>query len=68
VVGGFRFPEELGEKAKSILGLKFLGKIARDENVEEYVLSGKSLLNLPSESSAYVSVKKILDEAGYSKH
>ena len=68
IVGGFRFPEELGEKAKSILGLKFLGKIARDENVEEYVLSGKSLLNLPSGSSAYVSVKKILDVAGYSKH
>jgi CO dehydrogenase nickel-insertion accessory protein CooC1 len=57
----------LGNQAEKSLGLKFLGKIARDENVEEYVLSGKSLLNLPSESPAYVSVKKIMGEAGYIK-
>ncbi|MDI6690348.1 MAG: AAA family ATPase [Candidatus Bathyarchaeota archaeon] len=67
VVGGFRFPQELGKQAQESLGFKFLGKIARDERVEEYVLAGKSLLNLPSESPAYVSVKKIMGESGYSK-
>ncbi|MGQ9530477.1 MAG: ATP-binding protein [Candidatus Bathycorpusculaceae bacterium] len=67
VIGGFRFPEELGNEAERILGVKFLGKIAHDKNVEEYVLAGKSLLNIPPESPAYVSVKKIMDRAGYIK-
>ncbi|MGQ9507125.1 MAG: ATP-binding protein [Candidatus Bathycorpusculaceae bacterium] len=67
VVGGFRFPEELGNQAEKILELKFLGKIARDEKVEKYVLAGKSLLAIPSESPAYGSVKKIMEKAGYIK-
>jgi CO dehydrogenase maturation factor len=65
VVGGFRFPENLENQAKESLKHEFLGKIARDENVEEYVLAGKSLLNLPSDTSAYLSVKKIMERAGY---
>jgi CO dehydrogenase maturation factor len=65
VVGGFRFPESLGEKAEKLLKHKFLGKIVSDESVEKQVLAGKSLLELPSNSPAYVSVKKILKEAGY---
>ena len=65
IVGGYRFPEELKKKARESLKLEYLGKIARDENVEEYVLAGKSLLELPSDSSAYVSVKNIMKNAGY---
>lgn len=67
VVGGFRFPENLENHAKKSLKHEFLGKIARDENVEEYVLAGKSLLNLPSGTSAYLSVRKIMEKAGYIK-
>ncbi len=67
VVGGFRFPEGLEKRVGKPLQFKFLGNIARDENVEEYVLSGKSLLNLPSKTQAYVSVKKIMENAGYIK-
>ncbi len=65
IVGGFRFPEELKEKARESLRLEYLGKIVRDEKVEEYVLAGKSLLELPSDSPAYVSIRKILKNAGY---
>jgi len=65
IVGGFRFPEELKEKARESLRLAYLGKIAPDEKVEEYVLTGKSLLELPPDSPAYVSVRNILKNAGY---
>lgn len=65
VVGGYRFPEKLGEEAERKLGLKFLGKIAYDENVEKFVLSGRSLLEIPDDSPAYRSVKEIMKRAGY---
>ncbi len=68
VVGGFRFPENLEKKAMETLPFKFLGRIAYDENVEDYVLSGKPLLNLPSNTPAYNSVKRIMESAGYIKH
>jgi CO dehydrogenase maturation factor len=45
--------------------LEYLGKISYDKEVENYVLYGKSLLELPESSSAYQSVKKILQKAGY---
>jgi CO dehydrogenase maturation factor len=65
VIGGFRFPESLESKAEKSLKHKFLGKIAYDEKVEEHVLFGASLIDLSSDSPAYVSVKKIMKTAGY---
>lgn len=65
VVGGFRFPESLENQARQTLKVEFLGKITCDEEVQEYVLEGKSLLDLPSQTPAYVSVKKIMERAGY---
>jgi len=67
VVGGFRFPEGLEKRAEKLLKLEFLGKITNDEKVEEHIFAGQSLLELPSESSAYVSVKRIMEKAGYTK-
>lgn len=67
VIGGFRFPEDLKGQAGDATKLEFLGKIAYDKAVEEYVLSGKSLLNLPQDSPAYVSVKKIMEKAGHAQ-
>jgi CO dehydrogenase maturation factor len=67
IVGGFRFPEGLENRAEKSLKLDFLGKIAYDEKVEEHVLYGNSLLDLPSDSLAYVSVKKVMERAGYVK-
>lgn len=65
LVGGNRFPEGLEAQAKTQLKLKFLGSISQDEKVEEFVLAGKSLLDLPADSPAYVSVKRILRAAGH---
>jgi len=65
VVAGFRFPESLTAEIQRRLSLPYLGKIAYDPQVEQYVLAGKSLLDLPSSSPAYLSVKRILKSAGY---
>jgi len=67
IIGGFRFPERLENQARKATQLEYLGKIAYDEKVEEYVLAGKSLLNLSSNSPAYISVKKLMEKAGYNK-
>jgi CO dehydrogenase maturation factor len=65
LVGGCRFPESLKNQAETSLKFRFLGKIAQDEKVEEFVLAGRSLLDLPADSPAYVSVKSVMKEAGY---
>ena len=65
VVGGYRFPERLEAEVEERTGLKYLGRIAFDEKVAEYVLNGDSLLGLPSASPAYRSVEEILGRAGY---
>ncbi|MEM3597022.1 MAG: AAA family ATPase [Candidatus Bathyarchaeia archaeon] len=62
VVGGFRVPEKLD---LGTLRFDYLGKIAYDEMLEEYVLSGSSLLGLPHDSPAYVSVRRLMEKAGY---
>jgi CO dehydrogenase maturation factor len=65
VVGGYRFPEEMEPEVQKKTGLKYLGKICYDINVEEYCFTGKSLLELPQSSLAYQSVIEILKKAGY---
>jgi len=67
IIGGFRFPERLENQARKATQLEYLGKIAYDEKVEEHVLAGKSLLNLSSNSPAYISVKQLMEKAGYNK-
>jgi CO dehydrogenase maturation factor len=65
LVGGYRFPVELGVHAETQLNFKYLGKIVADEKLDEFVLEGESLLRLPSENPAYISVKEILQKLGY---
>ena len=65
IIGGHRFPETLGPDVKKRTDLQYLGKIAYDENVESFILLGRSLLELPSSSPAYQSVKEIMNKAGY---
>lgn len=65
IVGGYRFPESLEPEVKRKTDLEYLGKIAYDKNVEDYTLSGRSLLELPDSSPAYQSVRVILKKAGY---
>jgi len=65
IVGGYRFPAELGKRAEDNLKFKYLGKILADDQLDEYVLDGKSLLDLPNDNKAYLSVKEILNRLGY---
>ncbi len=65
LVGGYRFPDELARKAEEELKFKYVGKIVADELVDDYVLNGKSLLELPSDNAAYTSVKAIMKATGY---
>jgi CO dehydrogenase maturation factor len=65
IVGGYRFPAELGEQAEADLKFKYLGKILADDQLDEYVLDGKNLLDLPNNNKAYLSVKEILNKLGY---
>jgi CO dehydrogenase maturation factor len=65
LIGGREFPKNLGKRAEEEIGLKYLGKIAYDDTVKKYILKGKSLLSLPLDSPAYISVKKIMEKAGY---
>ncbi|MFQ5759114.1 MAG: AAA family ATPase [Candidatus Bathyarchaeia archaeon] len=64
LLGGYRFPKNLEKRAEET-ELKYLGRINYDENVEKFILEGRSLLELPSDSPAYVSVKEIMQRAGY---
>jgi CO dehydrogenase maturation factor len=65
VIGGYRFPEHLEPEAAERLKLPYLGKIAFDKDIADYVLSGRSLLELPVWSPAYSSVQKLLISVGY---
>jgi CO dehydrogenase maturation factor len=65
VVGGSRVPDEWEEEVEKRTNLQYLGKISHDKEVENYVLYGKPLLDLPESSPAYNSVKKIMQKAGY---
>jgi CO dehydrogenase maturation factor len=65
IVGGYRFPEELGKQAETDLKFKYLGKINADDQLDEYVLDGKNLLELPNDNKAYLSVKQILKNLDY---
>ena len=65
LVGGYRFPTELGKQAEADLKFKYLGKIAEDAQLDDYVLNGQSLIDLPANSEAYLSVKEIMKRLSY---
>lgn len=63
-VANYRFNDEL-EKRIQNGSRAYLGRIDYDARVEEYNLEGKSLLELPEDSPAALSVRRILEKAGY---
>jgi len=67
IIGGYRFPEKLEPEVKKRTNLEYLGKIAYDKDVEDFIFSGRSLLELPSSSPAYQSVKEIMRKARYTQ-
>jgi len=64
IVGNHEFDEK-AEVYFRDLGEVFLGSMNYDPAVREYNLEGKSLLNLPDDSPACLSVASVLKTAGY---
>jgi CO dehydrogenase maturation factor len=62
LVGNYDFDGSAEEYLRST-GEAYLGKIEYDADVQEYNLAGKSLLDLPRNSPASLSVKEILSGA-----
>ena len=63
LIANYRFTEGLEKVLPE--NETYLGKIEQDPDVEAYNVWGKSLLELPEDSPAAVSVRKILAKAGY---
>ena len=64
-VGGCLFPAELGSTVENETQRPYLGKIQFDPQVQESVIAGQSLLDLPLESMGYQSVSALMKNAGY---
>jgi CO dehydrogenase maturation factor len=64
-IGGCLFPGELEKGIEEKTGQPYLGKIDFDPLVQESVIAGKSLLDLPANSPAYLSVRRLMEKAGY---
>ena len=64
LVGNYRFNEE-SEPYLLKSGETYLGRVASDSWVREYNLKGESLLKIPEDSPASLSIKEILSRAGY---
>lgn len=66
LIANHKFDQSLESYIPTIEGASYLGKIDYDASVEKYNLIGRSLLELPEDSPAYLSVRRILAKAGYS--
>lgn len=64
-VGGCLFPGSLERDVEERTGQPYLGKIDFDPLVQEAVIAGRSLLDLPPDSPAYLSVRRLMAKAGY---
>jgi CO dehydrogenase maturation factor len=64
LVGGYTFSPEFEIDAKKQT-FKYVGRIIPDDEVRKFNIEGRSLLELPSSSPSYNSVKTILTNAGY---
>jgi CO dehydrogenase maturation factor len=62
VVANYKFSQDMGGLIEKRTGLRYLGKVNYDKSLEEYTFNGKSLLDLPEDSPAFVSVKKIMEK------
>jgi CO dehydrogenase maturation factor len=64
LVGNYEFDNN-DEQYLKRTGETYIGRVDYDANVKEYNLEGKSLLDLPPNSPASLSVQKILAKASY---
>lgn len=63
LVANYRFSPDLEKHIKRD-GATYLGRLEYDPVVEEYNIQGRSLLDLPDDSPAARSARKILEKAG----
>ncbi|EFK95884.1 CODH nickel-insertion accessory protein [sediment metagenome] len=63
IVGNHEFTPETEDYLRKATQ-NYIGKVAYDEELRKYNLSGKSLLGLPDDSAACLSVKSILKDTG----
>ncbi len=63
VVGGCLFPDELEDRVAAATMQPYLGRIAFDPAVRESAIAGRSLLELPDDSPAVLSVKHLMEKA-----
>jgi CO dehydrogenase maturation factor len=66
LVGNHRFEPQMEDRARGLDGATYLGRVERDEGVEDFDWSGKPLPDLPEDSPARQSVRGILQKAGVS--
>ncbi len=64
LVGNYEF-DEAAEQALRRTGLPYLGRMEYDADLRRYNLEGRSLLDLPDDSPACTSVRRIMEKAGY---
>ncbi|HEY90394.1 MAG TPA: AAA family ATPase [Dehalococcoidia bacterium] len=64
IVGNYEFDTE-AEKIMESTGETYLGKMDYDAGLKKHNLLGKSLLDLPDDSPACQSIKRIIAGAGY---
>ncbi len=64
LVGGNTFSQEFQNNTRK-QPFRYLGRIEFDKDVRNFNIRGQSLLELPSTSPSYISIKRILEEAGY---
>lgn len=62
IIGNYRCKEGMEEYLRDTGGV-YLGKIDYDAKVEEYNLDGRSLLKLPDNSPAYLSIVRIIESS-----
>lgn len=65
LVGGYRFSDDLAPMTHELGYTRYLGRIVYDPLIEQYVIEGYSLLDIPLDSPGLVSVQQILSRASY---
>lgn len=61
IIANHSMPEEISKTLEEKTGLKFIGKVEYDKKLEDYLYTGKSLLEIPKDSYAFTSISKILE-------
>ncbi len=62
IVANYRFPPASMKRLEDVDGnAEFIGKVESDPLVEEYDWCGRSLLELPDDSPAFISVKQMFE-------